>query len=49
MLKFVSGVIVGLVLAICGYKPYQIESEYLHNVKMGLHSEPITYWSEPQN
>jgi hypothetical protein len=42
MRNFVLGLIVGLALAIFGYKPYQIESEYLHNIKTGLVSEPIT-------
>lgn len=40
MLKFALGLIVGLALAVCGYRPYQIESEYLRNIKSGLHTEP---------
>lgn len=42
MLKFTLGVIVGLALAIVSYRPYQIESEYLHNIKTGLPIGPIT-------
>jgi hypothetical protein len=32
MKNFVLGVIVGIVIALCGYKPYQIEMEYRHNI-----------------
>jgi hypothetical protein len=42
MIKFALGFVVGLTLAIFAYGPYQIESEYLHNVKTGLRSEPTT-------
>jgi hypothetical protein len=31
----VLGVIVGIVIALCGYKPYQIEMEYRHNIATG--------------
>ena len=29
------GVIVGIVIALCGYKLYQIEMEYRHNIATG--------------
>ena len=36
MKGFVVGLVVGIVLAVCGYKPYQIEMEYRSNVANGL-------------
>ena len=36
MKTFVLGLIVGIALAVCGYKPYQIEMEYRNNVANGL-------------
>jgi hypothetical protein len=33
---FALGVIVGIVIALCGYKPYQIEMEYRDNIATGL-------------
>ena len=33
MKNFVLGVIVGVVIALCGYKPYQIEMELLHGCR----------------
>ena len=36
MKNFVLGVIVGVVIALCGYKPDQIEMEYRQNVATGL-------------
>ena len=35
MKNFVLGVVVGIVIALCGYKPYQIEMEYRHNIATG--------------
>jgi hypothetical protein len=35
MKNFVLGVIAGIVIALCGYKPYQIEMEYRHNIATG--------------
>ena len=35
MKNFVLGVIVGIVIALCGYRPYQIEMEYRHNIATG--------------
>ena len=35
MKNFVLGVIVGIVIALCGYKPYQIEREYRRNIATG--------------
>jgi hypothetical protein len=35
MKNFVLGVIVGIVIALCGYKPYQIEMEYRHHMATG--------------
>ena len=35
MRNFVLGVIVGIVIALCGYKLYQIEMEYRHNIATG--------------
>jgi len=32
----VLGVIVGIAIAVCGYKPYQIEMEYRQNIAAGL-------------
>jgi len=36
MKNFVLGVIAGVLISICGYKPYQIEMEYRHNIAAGL-------------
>jgi hypothetical protein len=36
MRNFALGVIAGIIIAVCGYKPYQIESEYRHNIAAGL-------------
>jgi hypothetical protein len=36
MKAFILGLIVGIALAVCGYKPYQIEMEYRNNVANGL-------------
>ena len=36
MRNFSLGVIVGIAIAVCGYKPYQIEMEYRHNIVAGL-------------
>ena len=36
MKNFVLGVIVGIAIAVCGYKPYQTEMEYRHNIAAGL-------------
>jgi len=35
MKNFVLGVIVGIVIALCCYKPYQIEMEYRRNIATG--------------
>jgi hypothetical protein len=35
MKNFVLGVIVGIVIALCGYKSYQIEMEYRRNIATG--------------
>ena len=36
MKNFVLGMIAGIAIAVCGYKPYQIEMEYRHNIAAGL-------------
>jgi hypothetical protein len=36
MKNFVFGVVSGIVIAECGYKPYQIEMEYQRNIAAGL-------------
>ena len=36
MRNFMLGVIVGIAVAVCGYKPYQVEDEYLRNIAAGL-------------
>ena len=36
MRNFVAGLIAGVAIAVCGYQPYQIESEYRHNIAAGL-------------
>jgi hypothetical protein len=36
MKTFVLGMVVGIVVAVCGYQPYQIETEYRHNIAAGL-------------
>ena len=36
MKNFVLGVSVGIAIAVCGYKPYQIETEYRHNIAAGV-------------
>jgi len=38
MKGFVLGLIVGIALAVCGYKPYRIEMEYRNNIANGLGS-----------
>ena len=30
------GAVIGIAIAICGYKPYEIEAEYVRNVEAGL-------------
>jgi hypothetical protein len=35
MRNFALGVIVGIAVAICCYRPYQIEAEYLRNISAG--------------
>jgi hypothetical protein len=39
MRSFSLGVIVGIAIAVCGYKPYQIEMEYRHNIAAGLSAQ----------
>ena len=39
MMKFVLGVVVGIAIAVCGYKPYQIEMEYRHNISAPLDNQ----------
>jgi hypothetical protein len=39
MKNFVLGVILGIVIALCGYKPYQIEMEYRHNIATGPNAQ----------
>jgi hypothetical protein len=34
--NFTLGIIAGIAIAVCGYKPYQIEAEYRQNVAAGL-------------
>ena len=34
--NFALGMIAGIAIAVCGYKPYQIEAEYRQNVAAGL-------------
>jgi hypothetical protein len=36
MKNFSLGLIVGVAIAVCGYKPYQIEMEYRRNIATGL-------------
>ena len=36
MRNFILGLILGGAIAVCGYKPYQIEMEYRQNVTAGL-------------
>ena len=36
MRNFILGIIVGIAIAICCYRPYQIEAEYLRNISGGL-------------
>jgi hypothetical protein len=36
MKNFVFGVVLGIVIAVCGYKPYQIEMEFRRNIAAGL-------------
>jgi len=36
MRNFILGTLVGIAIAVCGYKPYQIEAEYLRNIAVGL-------------
>ena len=40
MKGFVLGLILGVGVAVCGYKPYQIEMEYRHNIATGLTTLP---------
>lgn len=40
MKGFILGLIAGVGLAVGGYKPYQIEMEYRHNVATGLTELP---------
>ena len=37
--NFVLGVIVGIVIAFCAYKLYQIEMEYRQNIATGLETQ----------
>ena len=39
MKNFMLGVIVGILIALCGYKPYQIEMEYRHNIATGPNAQ----------
>jgi len=41
MKNFVLGVIVGIAVAVCGYKPYQIEMEYRRNIAAGLETQSL--------
>ena len=41
MKNFILGVIVGVAIAACGYKPYQIEMEYRHNVSAPLEPQSL--------
>lgn len=41
MKNFVVGVIVGIGIAVCGYKPYQIEMEYRQNIAAGLEAPTV--------
>ena len=36
MKNFILGLIVGVAIAVCGYKPYHIEMEYRRNIATGL-------------
>jgi len=36
MKNFILGLMVGAAIAVCGYKPYQIEMEYRQNIAAGL-------------
>jgi len=36
MRNFILGMMVGIGMAVCGYKPYQVEAEYLNNISAGL-------------
>jgi hypothetical protein len=36
MKNLALGVIVGIAIALCGYKPYQIEMEYRDNISTGV-------------
>ena len=36
MRNFILGTILGIAIAVCGYKPYQIEAEYLRNIRLGI-------------
>jgi hypothetical protein len=49
MKNFALGVIVGIVIAVCGYKPYQIEMEYRRNVAAGLESPTIHCFAGVRN
>lgn len=41
MKTFVLGVIVGIAVAVCGYRPYQIEVEYRRNIAAGLEAPAV--------
>jgi hypothetical protein len=41
MKNFISGLIVGAAIAVCGYKPYQIEMEYRQNIAAGLEAPTV--------
>jgi len=36
MKNFILGLIAGVAIAVCGYKPYQIQMEYRQNIAAGL-------------
>ena len=42
MRNFALGLIVGVAIAILGYGPYEIETEYLRNISRGLDSRAST-------
>jgi len=41
MKNFVLGVIAGIAIAVCGYKPYRIEMEYRHNIAAPLETQSL--------
>jgi hypothetical protein len=36
MRNFGLGLVLGVILAVCGYKPYAIETEYRRNIERGI-------------